>query len=167
MGWKPEERRFEFENEYSEAKPNEAKRNGAKQEHKTQATEAQKVMARNLPGISEDEYLKACAQPFSQASQTVSLEPDELNFGDNSKGLEVNLGDETPKQAPAKYKQPNPKTSVNLSPVELSLIEHMAVTTGKPLAEMRKEFAAQKLALHSGKTSNMLYQDRLKAMGQA
>jgi hypothetical protein len=142
---------------------------------KVQATEAQKIMARNLPGISEDEYLKACSQPFSQASQTVQLEPDALDFGQNnanaallgegSKGMEVNF-DEAPKKAPARYKAPDPKTSVNLSPAELALIENMAVQTNTPLAEARKAFAQQKLALHSGKTSHMLYEDRLKAMGQ-
>ena len=128
------------------------------------ATEAQKVMARNLPGISEDEYLKACAQPFSQAAQ-VTVDPDELAFG-QGKGMQVSL-DETPKQAPVKYKAPDPKSSVTLSPAELALIENIAVQTNTPLAQARKDFAAQKLALHSGKSSHMLYQDRLKAMGQA
>jgi hypothetical protein len=130
---------------------------------KVEATEAQKIMARNLPGVSEQDYLAAVAQPFSQAAQTVSLEPDELNFG-QSKSMEVSL-DETPKPAPVKYKAPDPKTSVNLSPAELALIENMAVQTNTPLSEARKAFAQQKLALHSGKTSHMLYEDRLKAMG--
>ncbi len=133
---------------------------------KVKATEAQRVMARNLPGISEDEYLKACSQPFSNAAQTVSLEPDDLNLGNNSKGMSVSF-DEAPKQAPVKYRPPSPKSSVNLSPAELSLIEHMATQTGQSLQEAKTEFARQKLALHSGKTSHMLYEDRLKAMGQA
>ena len=161
MGFKPEERRFEFESER-----NATKEKPAKQEHKIEATEAQKIMARNLPGVSEQDYLAQIANPFSQAA-TVTLEPDQLDFGQNSKGLEVNLGEETPPKPAVKYRVPNPKTSVNLSPAELSLIENMAVQTNTPLAEARKAFAQQKLALHSGKTSHMLYQDRLKAMGQA
>jgi len=162
MGFKPEERRFEFENERQDEAPNQAKRE--RTADKVEATEAQKIMARNLPGVSEDEYLAAVAQPFSQAA-TVTVEPDQLDFGQNSKGIEVSF-DETPKKAPARYKAPDPKTSVNLSPAEIALVENMAVQTSRPLAEVRTEFAKQKLALHAGKTSHMLYQDRLKAMGQ-
>ena len=141
-------------------------RDKAKDKPEIQATEAQKVMARNLPGVDEQDYLKACAQPFSQASQTVSLEPDELNFGDNSKGLEVSL-DEAPKKPAvdvSRYK-PGP-SSVTLNPTEKDLCVNMATTTGRPVNEVLKEFAKQKLALHSGKSSHMLYEDRLKAMGQ-
>ncbi len=146
---------------------NATKRDDKPKAPESTATEAQRVMSQNLPGVSPDEYLTACAQPFSQAAQTVSLEPDEhLDFGNNSKPMEVSF-DEAPKQPPARYKAPNPKTSVTLSPAELALIENMAVQTNTPLAEARKSFAQQKLLLHSGKSSQMLYQDRLKAMGQA
>lgn len=133
---------------------------------KVQATEAQRAMARNLPGVSEAEYLAQIAQPFSQAA-TVTVEPDELNFGQNNKGLEVNLGDEKPKAAPAKYRQPNPATSVNLSKTELELIDHMATQAGKSIQEMRVEFARNKQLLHSGRSGHQLYQDRLRSMGQA
>ena len=122
-------------------------------------------MARIFPGVREEDYLKACAQPFSQASQTVSVDQDELNFCQSNKGMQVNL-DETPKQAPVKYKAPNPKTSVTLSPTELSLVEHMATATGKPLSEMRKEFAANKIALRDGKAPGyQLYAEKLRSEG--
>ena len=149
--------------ELSETAPNTYK---VERKEKSRATPEQRVMAKNLPGVTEDEYLKACAQPFSNAAQTISLEPDDLNFGQSNKAIEVKF-DESPKPSPAKYRQPNPKSSVTLSPAELSLIEHMATQTGQSLQEAKTEFAKQKLALHSGKTSHMLYQDRLKAMGQA
>ena len=121
---------------------------------KSKATPAQRAMARSLPGISEAEYLAAVENPFSQAAQPY----DDSEFG--QKSMEVNL-DETPKQAPVKYKSPDPKTSVNLSPTELSLIENMAAQTRRPVAEVRREFAENKLALHAGQTRFQLTEAKL------
>ncbi len=165
MGFDPADRSL---SDFDDSAEMQQAKNATKRDDKpkVQATEAQKIMARNIPGISEDEYLAQIASPLSQAAQTVSLEPDELNFGNNNKGMDVSF-DETPKKAAVdvtKYK-PGPN-AVTLSPAEVELCEHMAVSTNRPKKDVLKEFAVNKSALHSGKSGHQLYADKMRSEGR-
>ena len=99
-------------------------------------------MSRSIQGITPDEYLKAAAQPFSQAATAVDTD----ETIDSEPEMTVRF-EEAAKPEPKRYRAPDPKTSVTLSPVERELISNMAATTGRPQAEVQREFAENKLRL--------------------
>ena len=124
---------------------------------KVKATEAQRVMAKNLPGVSEDEYLKACASPFSQAA-SVTIEPDELSLGQSSKGMQVSL-DETPKKTIDHSKYKPSQRSMTLSAAQVALCKDMGVD---PI-----DYVKNSLKVKNGETTHQWYEQRLKSQGLA
>jgi hypothetical protein len=169
MGFENDRSLDDFKHEFDES-ANETKRSEPKEkEAKFRPSPEQLEMSRSLNGISQDEYLKACAKPFSDAANTVEVEP--TNFESNShKSLEVQLNEPAKKPAvdARKYRKLDPKTSVNLSPAELELISNMAVQTGQSVAELRKEFAINKLNLSQGKAGHyQLHHEKLRSEGRA
>ena len=159
MGWKDDERQTNFrrsENGASKTKDTKAK--------EYSLTPEQREFARNLNGITEEEYAKACSQPFSNAANADDFYVDPGLDVDSGREPELTVRfEESAKPEPKRYRAPDPKTSVTLSPAERELISNMAATTGRPQAEVQREFAEQKLRLHSGKSGYQLYGDKLSS----
>jgi hypothetical protein len=170
MGFKPEERKFTFESGHdaTEDEPVQRKRETKPKSNEVQLTPEQKSFVKDMNGsITEAEYAAAMKNPFSQAA-TATEDSEPVSYDSRAhKSMEIDLDEGAPpKQAPVKYKAPNPKTSVTLNPAERELCENMAVTTGRPVNEVLKEFAANKIALRDGKSGHyQLYADKLASEG--
>jgi hypothetical protein len=148
---------FESEPKANETKP-------AKQERKELSPE--QVRFCKDSGIPEESYAAYAQNPFSQASATVEVGPDELDFGQNSKDMEVSL-DESPKKPAVDVSRYKPSSqSVTLNPTEKDLCVNMASVTGRPVNEVLREFAANKIALRDGKAPGyQLYNEKLRSEG--
>jgi hypothetical protein len=117
-------------------------------------------------GIPEESYAAYAQSPFSQAASAVD-EPTSFDTRAH-KSMEVQLDDEAPAKRVdvSKYKAPNPKTSVNISATEKEICVNMASVTGRPVNEVLREFAANKIALRDGKAGHyQLYADKLASEG--
>lgn len=56
-----------------------------RQKQEPQLTSEQRAMARNLPGVTEEEYLAAVANPFSAAASSVEVEPATFDLASTSR----------------------------------------------------------------------------------
>lgn len=162
MEFSPQERQTEFRGTESKTRERKSK--------EPRLTADQLEMARSLNGISEKEYIDAVNKslaydPHDNRAAEEYLDPN--SFVDTGKEPELEVRFEAPKTETKRYKMdPNSKTAVKLSPAEVELIQHMSVSTGRPLAEVKREFAEQKLRLHSGKAGNyQLYDAKLASEG--
>lgn len=157
LGFSKDDRRFEFEN--SPSKTRQVK------EKAPQFTPEQIEMSRSINGVSPEEYLKAAAKPFSQAADADShiyVDPS-LDVDTGKDAMEVRF-DEPAKPQPKKYRAPDPKSSVTLSPTEVAIIDNMATSTGRPLAEVRREFAENKLKLHREQAYRLSQNQNVRVM---
>jgi hypothetical protein len=152
MGFKPDERRFEFED-----RPSTTKRRQAKE---PKLSPDQLETARSI-GVDTDEYLAAAERTYSfdpKDDSHVYLDPnDSVDTGKND---EPEVRFEGPKQKEVKFPQgyKASKDTVVLNPDEVDLCRNMAASTHRPEREVINEFARQKLALHRGETGYRLHE---------
>jgi hypothetical protein len=155
MGFKPEERRFEFEDSPSQTKQRKAK-----------LTADQLEMSKNLEGLDPKEYIEAASRTYSfdpNDDSHVYVDPNDSVSTSNEP--EIRFEQPAVKQVPATPKGYRPgKDSVTLSPDEVDLCKNMAMSTHRPEKEVINEFARNKLALHRGETGYRLHESK-KAAG--
>jgi hypothetical protein len=152
MGFKPEERRFEFED-----RPSTAKRKQAAQQ---KVSPEQIEFSQTIQGLDPKEYLAAAANPFSSAaSESVTVDPGELvDTGKTQDGSDLEIRMTKPKPAEVKLPQGDKwsNSTVTLSPEQVDLARQQATVTNRPFNEVLREHAEMQLLLDRGETSYKL-----------